>query len=236
MTAKDRRDCLTEPVKHACIIACAVVLALGCRRAEAKQPVPQQPQASQPVLVATPQPALHEANEEAKWATVEEFNYRWQPDQPVHFKLERPENKHIDADFTRIHIHVKGQSDFVLDSDYGDGWMKYNNPDEPSKAFARLQEQNLVSSRYVLVVASSLEKGDPPLVLLRTSGVASDTDLLHVISFQPSGKPTVILKTNLDLRELADLDGDGRPEIVGYPCMSEEFGNGLQTYDPIGSL
>ena len=29
-----------------------------------------------------------------------------------------------------------------------------------------------------------------------------------------------------------DLDGDGLAEIIAFPCLSQEFGDGLQTYDP----
>jgi hypothetical protein len=166
------------------------------------------------------------------WATVEEFEYRRQPNQtPIHFKLERPDLKHIVGDFTRVRIVVKNHADFVLNND--DGWVEYNSKEQPSDVYALLHKRSLVHSKYVLVLPSSHENNDPPLLLLRSWGYASDAGRLHVIGFQPSGKPILLLNTNLDLIELADLDGDGRLEIVGRPCMSQMFGNNLKTYDPI---
>ena len=42
----------------------------------------------------------------------------------------------------------------------------------------------------------------------------------------------VLQKEELGIREIKDLDSDGKAEIVTYPCLSQEFGNGLLTYDP----
>ena len=42
----------------------------------------------------------------------------------------------------------------------------------------------------------------------------------------------VLHRDELGLKELRDLDGDGLVELIGYPCLSEEWGNGLLTYDP----
>jgi hypothetical protein len=42
----------------------------------------------------------------------------------------------------------------------------------------------------------------------------------------------VFHRDEFGLSDLRDLDGDGLAEIVGYPCLSQEYGNGLLTYDP----
>jgi hypothetical protein len=42
----------------------------------------------------------------------------------------------------------------------------------------------------------------------------------------------VLHRDEFGLGALRDLNGDGTAEIVGYPCLSEDWGNGLLTYDP----
>jgi len=46
-------------------------------------------------------------------------------------------------------------------------------------------------------------------------------------------EPWIVLhKNEFGIQELKDLDADGTAELVGYPCLPQEFGNGLLTYDP----
>lgn len=166
-----------------------------------------------------------------KWKTVEEFDYAWRPGQAsAHFKLELPEGYDDPGDFTRIHIQVKGQPEFVLDNQ--DGWIAYNSQEQPSDVYAKLAKQNLAQSKYVLVLPDSPSASEPPLLFLRSWVYASDAERLHVIGFKPSGGPITLLNTELDLEAVVDLDSDGHPEIVGMPCMSQESGPGILTYDP----
>jgi hypothetical protein len=180
---------------------------------------------------ATPFPTPFVITGTAHWKTVEEFDYAWKHSEaPMHFTLERPEGYDDPGDFIRIRIQVKDRSDFVLNNE--DGWVEYNNQEEKSEVYGRLKEQNLVRSKYVLILPNGKGKNDSPLVLLRSRGYASDAERLHVIGFQPSGDPLTLLNTELDLEQLVDLDGDGFPEIVGWPCMSQGWGQDLLTYAP----
>lgn len=55
---------------------------------------------------------------------------------------------------------------------------------------------------------------------------------LDVIELSPDSDPKLILhKDNLGLLGLEDLNGDGTAEIIGCPCLSQTWGNGLETYD-----
>ena len=217
-------------MRYTFIVLFVVGLATGCKgTGDLKRPSQTIPRSMPP---ATPAPTPATAENTPQWKTVEEFAYAGGPAlPPVHFKLELPEGYVDPGDFIRIHIQVKGHPDFVVDNE--DGWVKTNNQDSPSKVYANLDNKNLVDSKYVLIVPASRRKSDPPLVLLRSWAYASDAEGLHVIGFQKGGKPVVLLNEQLDLRELADLDGDGNFEIAGWPCLSQEFGNDLLTYDPL---
>ncbi len=167
----------------------------------------------------------------AAWKTVEEFDYALKPGQaPAHFTLQLPEKYNHPWDFTRIRIQTPGLAEFVLENE--DGWVAYNNQEEPSAVYADLGAKNLVKSEYVLVLADSRVAGEPPLVFLRSRSYASNPERLHVIGFKPSGEPVTLINRELSLEAFVDLDGDGRPEIIGLPCLSQEFGHDLLTYDP----
>lgn len=199
------------------------VFVLGCKR--------DNKQAAAPSPTPSPGASPFVANAATKWKTVEELDYAWKPGQsPVHFKLELPEGYDDPGDFIRIRIQVPGQPEFVLDNE--DGWIEYNSKEQPSDVYANLGRRNLVKSKYVLVLPDSKRASEPPLLFLRSWGYASDAERLHVIGFKPSGEPVTLINTDLDLAELADLDGDGHPEIAGLPCMSQGWGHELLTYDP----
>jgi hypothetical protein len=199
-----------------------LVLIYGC-----KGPAPEAAPAKQTHAEATP----FVITDKTKWKTVEEFSYKWSADQPAaNFKLELPIGYNDPGDFIRVRIKVGGRPEFVLDNN--DGWVEYSNQDEKSEFYAKAQKQNLASSRYVLILPSTVGKTGPPLIFLRSWGYASNAERLHVISFKPSGEPMTLLNTGLDMTELADLDGDGNLEIVGNPCLSESFGHGFLSYAP----
>ncbi len=204
----------------------------GCKR-------PEQVSTKQAEAEATP----FVSTDKTKWKTVEEFSYKWSPAQPIaNFKLELPENYTDPGDFIRVRIQVEGQPEFVVKND--DGWMKLIQPERKTGStprsksddqllYEKLSSENLVRSDYALVLQSSLTNQEPPLVILRSWGYASDAARLHVIGFQPSGKPILLLNTELNLLEVNDLDGDGNIEIAGRPCLSQGYGPDLLTYDPL---
>lgn len=62
---------------------------------------------------------------------------------------------------------------------------------------------------------------------------ASSLGSLDVIELPREGMPRVVLhRKELGIQDIQDLNGDGKKELATYPCLSEEFGNGLQSYDP----
>jgi len=215
-------------MKRTAIFAVILIILVGCKRGNDKT------FSKQPVSTPTPSPAPAAATSSRKWKTVEEFDYALNLKQVmIHFKLELPEGYDDPGDFIRIGIQVNGQPEFALDND--DGWIAYNSSEHRSRAYGHLQESSLVRSRYVLVLPDSERNDVSPLIVLRSWGYASSPERLHVIGFQPSGQPVVLFNGEFDLSDLRDLDGDGFPELVGLPCMSEgvgRAGSDMGTYRP----
>jgi hypothetical protein len=218
-------------MRYKFILASLVFLGAGCNDKGNEKAASKMIPTSTPAAMPAPTPATA-VSDTGAWKTVEDFFYPGNPAlPPVHFKLELPDGYRDPGDFIRIHIQVKGQPDFVVDNQ--DGWVEYSSHDEPSKVYEGFKSQNLVDSKYVLVLPASRRNGDAPLVLLRSWGYASNAERLHVVGFQKSGKPIVLLNEELDLIELADLDGDGYFEIAGWLCLSQGYGKDLSTYDPL---
>jgi hypothetical protein len=95
-----------------------------------------------------------------------------------------------------------------------------------------LKRRNVVPSQYVLAL-NATANGQTLLFLLGYS-YASSPGSLDVIELSQAGQPHVILhRKELGLADVRDLDADGIAEIIAFPCLSQEFGNGLLTYDPL---
>jgi hypothetical protein len=142
--------------------------------------------------------------------------------------LDIPENWSDPGDFTRIRILVPGEKDFVRINEAG--WVKYRSVEASiSPKISKLK--NLVQSDFVLAVDASQQ--GRTLLLLFGYSYASSPGSLDLVELASGGPPRIVLhKDELGIIEMKDLDSDGVTELVGYPCMSQEFGNGLETYDP----
>ncbi|WP_109489281.1 hypothetical protein [Occallatibacter savannae] len=162
------------------------------------------------------------------WNRVSSFAFDWDGHKGVRVVLEIPPSRTDPGDFTRIRVLVPGQQDFTLSSK--EGWVKYGS-EEASASPGIRGVTNLLGSPYVL--ALKIAQNRTALFLLGYS-YASSPGSLDVLEISDTGQPTVVLhREELGLKEVRDLDGDGLSEIVGYPCLSQEFGNGLLTYDPL---
>jgi hypothetical protein len=208
----------------------AVSIAASCKHEKSGNQQRASPNMASPTAEATPfviTPAT-------QWKTVEEFDHPLRGgNQPLHFKLEIPQGYNDPGDFIRIRIQSRGVPEFVLDNE--DGWMEFNrlNGDgKPDPLYNELASRNLLKSNYVLMLPSSAG-GGLPIVILRSWGYASNAERIHVIGFRRSGQPVTLINTELDLIEVADLDGDGQVEIAGWPCMSESVGETGSSYCPV---
>ena len=165
---------------------------------------------------------------QTSWEPVASFAFDWDGHKDVRVVLEIPSSWSDPGDFTRIHVLVPGQKEFTLTNK--EGWVKYGS-DEASSSPKIRGAANLLRSPYLL--ALRIAQNRTALFLLGYS-YASSPGRLDVLEISDRGQPIVVLhREELGLLEVHDLDGDGVAELVGYPCMSQEFGNGLLTYDPL---
>jgi hypothetical protein len=160
------------------------------------------------------------------WKIAEEFDFDWQGNgAPAHFKIEQSEEEQL----ARLTIKMKGQPDFVLDTD--DVWEQFKNDFTPDEKFL-VHYHNLSSSKYAYVLPPSNSGKLRPLVFLVTPEYGSDPGTLYVFALDASGRPKIIFKNIFHIVEFRDLDGDGLAEIAGQPCFSQGWGHDFLTYDP----
>ena len=132
--------------------------------------------------------------------------------------------------FTRI-SHSSSWTQRNLSLSNTSGWVNFHS-DTAMITPTVLKMKNLAGSKYVLALSAS-QKNRTLLFLLGYS-YASSPGSLDVVELPQVGAPRRVLhRDELGLVDVRDLDGDGIAEIVTRPCLSEVFGNGLQTYDPL---
>jgi len=159
--------------------------------------------------------------------TVSAFRFDWDGQKDVQVVLEIPASWSDPGDFTRVRIRIPGQKEFTLTNKKG--WVKFGS-EVASASPEVLKATNLADSKYVLALKAADKR---TLLFLFGYSYASSPGSLDVLELSNDGQPRVVLHRNeFGLKEVRDLDGDGLAEIVGYPCLSQEFGNGLLTYDP----
>ena len=159
------------------------------------------------------------------WRTAEEFDFDWQQNgQPAHFKIEQSQDEQI----SRLTISIKGQKDWVLEND--DVWEVFERDFLKHEDFLK-KNRNLAQSKYAFSLAPSTSA--KPWIMLATPQYGSDPGTLLVLALDASGRPEIILKETLHIKEFRDLDGDGMTEIAGQPCFSQSWSDNLLTYDPL---
>jgi hypothetical protein len=162
----------------------------------------------------------------SEWKQVSTFKFDWDNQGLASVFIEIPTKWNDPGDFTRIRIQLPGRKEFVLTNE--DGWVKYGSDD--ADLSPDMRKMNLVPSDYVWAMKAAARR---TVLFLFGYGYASSPGSLDVLEVSNDGQPVVVFhRDEFGLKEIRDLDGDGLAEVVGYPCLSQEWGNGLLTYDP----
>jgi hypothetical protein len=162
-----------------------------------------------------------------KWKRVTAFKFDWNGHKDVQVVLEIPAPWGDPGDFTRIRIRVPEQREFTLSNK--NGWVRYDS-DAASASQDVRKLANLVPTKLIL---ASRAAGNRTVLILFGYSYASSPGSLDVIELSDAGQPRLVLhQDEFGLQGVRDLNADGVAELIGYPCLSQEFGNGLLTYDP----
>jgi hypothetical protein len=163
---------------------------------------------------------------EPQWRQAAAYQFDWDGHRNVQVVLERRVQDGPDT-FARLRIRAPGQKEFTLSN--ANAWVPYASEEASRSPKVRVLP-NLITSKYVLVLKAAENRA---VLTLFGKSYGSSPGSLDVLELSPSGDPRVVLhREKFGLEDFRDLDGDGVAEMVGYPCLSQGFGNGLLTYDP----
>lgn len=129
-----------------------------------------------------------------------------------------------EGDFTRIDFHLGNAKHFRFSNP--DRWIRFDR-DPETRARITGSAASLIQSARLLLVDTV--EGDRLLIAIGY-GYASDPSLLSAYRISKTGIVQVMDK-NLDLVKVADIDHDGRTDIVGSQ-ISEGIGENCSSYDP----
>jgi len=134
------------------------------------------------------------------------------------------DNDRKDGNYTRIDLFLGGSKHHAFLNP--DRWIRFDRNAEDRSRITGSARNLITSGRLILV---DTVEGDR-LLLAIGRPYASDPDLLSVYRISKSGVKQV-MRENIDLLKVADIDHDGRTDIVGRQT-SEGMGPKCSSYDP----
>lgn len=108
-----------------------------------------------------------------------------------------------------------------------EGWAPDASTD--SMPPLRLRRQNIARTNLLLQLPITAQES---LVFISGSPVGSSPGGLLVLRLVDAKPVEILRRAELELLDVADLDGDGVAEIIGQPCYSQTIGGDIFTYDP----
>lgn len=170
----------------------------------------------------------------AQWVHVETVHYDWNHDGKAYtFVLDIPKTWDAAGDYSRLHIFAPNGTKFVFTDD--DGLTKLSDELSPNWVLPHLTaliKKNPVRSNHLLFLPFTRNSKKPFLLFMVGWAYASSPGSLHIIALDKGVPKQVLYKEQLGLLDYFPDNGDGSATIIGFPCLSQEWGNGLLTYDP----
>lgn len=163
---------------------------------------------------------------QSEWKQVERLHFTW-AGHAATLILDRPANYRRGGDFTRLRILMPGRQEFTLLDD--DGLENFREGTCKYKKTGFCLKRNLVASEHVLALPLS---GSEVLLVFGWE-YASSPGSFHMIALNGDGTPYELLSLKeFDFDKFVDAEGESDRGLAGKKCFSQEFGDGLLTYDP----
>jgi len=166
------------------------------------------------------------------WRPVQVTHVRWRAHAASYtLAVETPADS-TSKENERLRIQVPGRPDYLLPGDQGD-FVSTTAPEVRGFIIQSLVRDNLSRSPYFYLSPKLRGVGGRPMLIMFGWAFAGGPEAIHIIALDSSGYPFLVFHdTTFLLTALADLDGDGRAEIVGLPTTSECGGCEDCTYAP----
>jgi hypothetical protein len=171
---------------------------------------------------------------QTQWVRVETVRYDWNHDgKPYTFLLDHPKDWEGSGDYARLRIFMPNGTHFSLvDEDGLTGIDDSVGPKWVTPHLTQLVKKNPVESGRLLFLPIDPNSKRPFLLFLFGCPYGSSFGSIHVIALNEGAPREILYKKEFQMVDYAHLNGDDSTQIVGQPCMSQEWGAGLLTYDP----
>jgi hypothetical protein len=170
----------------------------------------------------------------AQWTHVETAHYDWNRDGKAYtFVLDIPKSWDAAGDYSRLRIFAPSGAESVFTDD--DGLTTLSDDLSPNWVLPHLSaliKRNPVRSNHLLFLPFKRNSKKPFLLFMVGWAYASSPGSLHIIALNKGVPEQVLYKEQLGLQDYFPDNGDGSATIIGFPCLSQTWGNGLLTYDP----
>ena len=172
--------------------------------------------------------ALTAHAQHSHWREVSTFDFQWKKNEPSYkFILEIPDDWSDPGDFLKLRILPpnNGQEYTLVDSGgFVNISSELSNP--------KLEQRNLAKSEYLYFSPDMMQADKTPLLILFCWAYASSPGVIHILQLGVAGRPHEVFNGEFLITAFADLDRDGRKELIGKRWLSEVLGDCLQSYSP----
>lgn len=167
-----------------------------------------------------------------QYRRVEAVTYDWGHNhRPYTFILDRPQNWNTGGDWTRLTILAPDGKSFIYEDK--DGLTEYS--DELPWILPQLTvlvQRNPIHSTRLLFLPFSKDPSKPFLLFVFGWAYGSSPGSFRVIGLVKGSPRLILYRSEFQMVGYKDVNRDGYPEIIGLPCLSQEWGDHLLTYDP----
>ena len=161
---------------------------------------------------------------QSDWRGLETTSFNWARSDISHvFILE----ERTTEEAYRLRIQAPDKSEFVFPVPYG--FVRL----EDERSMKDLAVDNLLRSSYLYMSPRLRDRAGRPMLVVLGDARASNPGSLTILAVDRKSRPKIVLNfENFELTATEDVDGDGRPEIIGLHSISQALTQQLSTYDP----
>lgn len=168
------------------------------------------------------------------WVHVETARFDWgHGGHAFTFVIDRPSDYSGGGDSTRLRILAPNGSHYTFVDKDGLTTLADSVPLMLVTPHLRaLVKRNPARSRHLLFLPTHSSFRKPFLLFVFGWAYASSPGSIHVIALIKGVPKQILYKRDFQIVDYAGFEDNGPILITGKPCLSQEWGNGLLTYDP----
>lgn len=171
---------------------------------------------------------------QTRWVHVETASFDWDHEgHSFNFVLDRPGDYSRGGDSTRLRIFAPNGSHYIfVDKDGLTTLADSVGPNWVTSHLTALVRANPLKSEHLLFLPTDSSFRKPFLLCMFGWAYGSSPGSIHVIALINSVPEQILYRQEFKIMDYDGFENNEPILITGKPCLSQEWGNGLLTYDP----